>query len=63
LTDDDVVFIFSECDSNIYDVIYVGFGLFFLSDAANNGENETGGAIVKAKSVATSRLERCGFLT
>jgi len=29
LTDDDVVFIFSECDSNIYDVIYVGFGLFF----------------------------------
>jgi len=41
----------------------VGFGLFFLSDAANNGENETGGAIVKVKSVAKSRLERCGFLT
>jgi len=63
LTDDDVVFIFSECDSNIYDVIYVGFGLFFLSNVANNGENETGFMIVKGKSVAKPQLERYGFLT
>ena len=43
--------------------MYVGFGLFFLSNVANNGENETDFMIVKGKSVAKPQLERYGFLT
>ena len=58
------LFLFSRNEILTFTMSFMwGSGCFFLSDAANNGENETGGAIVKVKSVAKSRLERCGFLT
>jgi len=61
LTDDDIVFIFSESDSNIYNVIYVQFRIFFCLIQGTNGENETDRMIIKVETILGYNLNDAAF--